>query len=102
MEPRTEIVPVQLEDGTIVKVKASALGGDEDVVDLNKLLPFKEVTDTIESLAGAMVVTLKKINPDKATVEFGIEVGVESGELIALLVKGTGTSNLKITLEWGK
>ena len=32
MEPQTEIVTVQLEDGTTVKVKASTLGGDEDVV----------------------------------------------------------------------
>ena len=102
MESQTEIITAQLEDGTTVKVKASALGGDEDVVDLEKILPFREVTDAIESIAGAMVTTLKKINPDKARVEFGVEVAIESGALTALLVQGTGSGNLKITLEWGK
>jgi hypothetical protein len=31
----------------------------------------------------------------------GLEVGLESGNLTALLVKGTGTANLKLILEWG-
>ncbi len=102
MEQRTEIVTVQLEDGTIVKVRASSLGGEEDVADFDKLLSFKDVTNTIESIAGAVVATLKKVQPDKASVEFGVEVAIESGQLTALLVQGTATSNLKITLEWGK
>jgi hypothetical protein len=102
MAPRTEIVSVQLDDGTIVKVKATALGGDEDVLDLDKILPFKQVTDTIERIAGVMLATLKKVNPDKASVEFGVEVGIEAGMMTALLVQGTSTGNLKITLEWSK
>jgi hypothetical protein len=102
MASRTEIVSVQLDDGTIVKVKATALGGDEDVLDLDKILPFKQVTDTIERIAGVMLATLKKINPDKASVEFGVEVGIESGAVTALLVQGSGTGNLKVTLEWSK
>ena len=32
----------------------------------------------------------------------GVQVGIESGKLTALLVKGTGNANLKITLEWGE
>jgi hypothetical protein len=100
--PRTEIVSVNLDNGSIVKVKATALGGEEDVLDLEKVLPFKQVTDTIESIAGATLATLKKVNPDKASVEFGVEVGIEAGTVTALLVQGTGTGNLKITLEWSR
>jgi hypothetical protein len=40
------------------------------------------------------------VRPDRGTVEFGIDVGVESGALTALVVKGTGTATLKVTLEW--
>src|SRR5947209_15168132 len=64
--------------------------------------PFKEVTDTVEGLAKALVTTLKKVKPRAASVEFGVQVGIESGKLTALLVKGTGNANLKITLEWGE
>jgi hypothetical protein len=101
-DARIQIVPLQLTDGTIIKVQATTLGGSQDVLDLEKILPFNEVTDTIEKVAQAVVGTLQKIKPDKASVEFGIEVGIESGDLTALLVKGTGTGNLKIMLQWGK
>ena len=49
-----------------------------------------------------MLTTLQKVKPRAASVEFGLEIGIESGQLTALLVKGTGTANLKITLEWGE
>jgi hypothetical protein len=99
---RTEIVSALLSDGTTVKIAASPLGGDEDVLDYKTILPFKQVTDTIEGIAKDILATLQKAKPDKATIEFGVEIGVESGALIACLVKGTGTANLKITLEWTK
>lgn len=101
-EPRSQVVAMQLEGGAIVRVRASALDGSEDVVDIEKILPFKEVTDTIEGIAEAVVTTLQKIKPGKASVEFGVEVAIESKGLTALLAKATGTGNLKVTLEWGK
>jgi Trypsin-co-occurring domain 1 len=33
-------------------------------------------------------------------VEFGIDVGIESGKLTALICKGSGNASLKITLEF--
>lgn len=99
---RTEIISAQLADGSTIKIKATALGGVEDVAALDKLLPFSEVTDTIERIASALAATLKKVKPDKASVEFGLEIGLESGQLTALLVQGTTTANLTITLEWGE
>jgi hypothetical protein len=102
MESRTEIVSTQLADGSVVKVRASVLGGYEDVGAFDKILPFESVTNTIESVAGAMTKSFKKIKPDKASVEFGVEVGVESGALTTFLVQGTGAGTLKITLEWEK
>ena len=102
MESQSEIVSIQLDNGTIVKVRAPVVGGYEDVVSLDALLPFENVTNTIEAIAGAMTKTLDKIKPDKASVEFGIEVGIDSGTLTTLLAKATGSGNLKITLEWEK
>lgn len=102
MEPRTKIVSLKLEDGSVVKVQAVALGGDQDVAAGKVIFPIKILTDSIESITHTLLATLQKVKPDKATVEFGLEVAVESGALTALLAKGTGTGNLKITLEWEK
>ena len=100
MDVRTLVVPVRLEDGTVIYVRASSLGGEEDVMGIENVLPFKEVTQTIEKIATNLANTIKRVKPDKASIEFGIEVAVESGSISALLAKTTGTGNLKITLEW--
>ena len=100
-EGRTEIISAKLEEGVSISIQATPLGGEELVGALPGPHAFKEVTDSIEGLARAMIGTLKKVKPQAATVEFGLQIGVEAGKLTALLVKGTGSANLKITLEWG-
>ena len=97
---KTEIVKAKLDNGTTIRIQATSLGGEEQVT--YSIPSFKEVTDEVEGIANAMVTTLKKVKPRAASVEFGLEIGVESGQLTALLVKGTGTANFKITLEWGE
>ena len=52
MAVRQEIVPVQLADGVIMHVEATVLGGEEEVA--FKLLSFKDVTDTLASIAEAV------------------------------------------------
>jgi hypothetical protein len=98
MELRTEIVPVQLPNGAVIQVEATALGGDEKVS--FKSLDFEGVLTAIEGIAQSVVATLEKVKPQEASVELGLEVGLESGELIAVLVKGSGKANLKVTLKW--
>jgi hypothetical protein len=100
MTSRQQIVPVQLPDQVKIQVEAIVLGGEEDVS--FRVQSFQGVIDAIESIASAMDTAVQKIKPDKASVEFGLEMAIESGELTALLVKGSGTANLKISLEWGK
>ncbi|HCK82453.1 MAG TPA: CU044_2847 family protein [Candidatus Competibacter sp.] len=99
MPTRQELIPVRLANGVQIRVAATLLGGNEDVA--IKPLSFDEIADTIEGIAGSLNAALQKVKPKKASVEFGLEVAVESGALTALLVKGTGTATLKITLEWG-
>jgi hypothetical protein len=99
---RTEVVKSQLENGTIIRIQATPLGGEQRVASPNFVAPFSEITGAVEGIADSMVATLKKVKPRSASVEFGLEIGVEAGHLTALLVKGTGTANLKITLQWGE
>jgi len=100
VETRTEIIKAELANGSTLHIQATILGGEEEVAFI--LPSFKEVTHAIEGIADSVVTTLQKVKPRKASVEFGLEVALESGQLTALLVKGSGTSNLKITLEWGE
>jgi Trypsin-co-occurring domain 1 len=95
---KTEIVKAELGNGTLIRIQANSLGGEERVA--SGISSFKEVTDAVEGIAQAMVTTLKKVKPRGASVEFGLEIGIESGQLTALLVKGTSTANLKIIVEW--
>jgi hypothetical protein len=94
---RTEKVPVQLENGAIIKIEVTETGtGREDVAFDPRALPFRRVTDALEGITSAISSTLEKVKPNKATVKFGMELAMESGQLTA----GSGKANLEISLEW--
>ena len=95
----THTVKAKLANGAVIRVEVIDFGGRKKVGALDTV-PFDEVTQAVEGLAGALIESLKKVQPRKTTIEFGLEVGVESGNLTALLCKGTGKANLKIQLEW--
>ncbi len=97
---RPPAIKTKLADGTIIYVQAQPFGGEQQV---SAHLPsFEEVTHAISGIAKPLVQMLEEIKPRKATLEFGVEIALEAGQLTALLVKGTGETSLKITLEWGE
>ncbi|MFE1228563.1 CU044_2847 family protein [Streptomyces sp. NPDC058745] len=63
---------------------------------------LSEVTHALSSFAGQIGEALHRAAPDRATVEFGCQLGLESGKLTALIVKGSATANLRVTLEWDR
>lgn len=97
---KTEIVPVTLQNGASISVEATLMGGEEDVAFTS--FPFHEVAHALEGIAESLEKTLRQIKPQRASIELGVAFGIESGVLTAILVKGTGTANLKIMLEWGE
>jgi hypothetical protein len=101
METGQQVVKAKLPDGTVVRLEARTVGSiQEDVSALSDALKFEGVVQAVESISTAMTTALARVKPDKATVEFGVDVAVEAGGLTALLVKGTGTATLTVTLEW--
>ncbi len=98
---RTEIIQVRLDEDMIINVQAENLGGEEYIA-AGPIPDFDEISTTIEGIAKTMVTTLRNIRPRKGTVEFGLQIAVESGKLTTLLVKGSGAASLKITLEWSE
>lgn len=95
---QTTFVPVELPNGKTIKIEVSQTGREDVAFDI---MPFEQVTETLEGIIEALKVTLDKVQPDKATVKFGVEIAVESGSLSALLMKGSGKGNLEITIGWG-
>lgn len=99
MEIQSKIITVELADGTSVRVEATQIG-DRKINFQSR--PFEEVTIAIESLSKEIAEIVHKVKPDRASVKFGVDIAVESGKLTAVLVKGSNTANIEITLEWGK
>ena len=103
MADKTKIISFQLSDGKIIKVEVTPIG-EQPVSDETRV--FKQATEIIKSIAEDVAGSLKDISqtvkPDKFSVKLGLQIGVESGQLTALIVKGTGTANLEITMEWSK
>ncbi len=94
----TRVESILLDENTDVLIEVTDFGGEKQVS--SDILNFDEVSGAIEKISQTVLEPIKKVAPKKATVEFGLEVGLESGKLIALWVKGHGTAHLKITLEW--
>jgi hypothetical protein len=94
-----DLVKVDLGGGRTVAVEV--LNVDPEMpVGIRDVLSFDGVSDSIEAIANRITGSLQRINPKRASVEFGVDVGVEAGALTALLAKGTATATLKVTLEW--
>jgi hypothetical protein len=104
MPDGTSLTPVKLPSGRTLQVETrmpAVQAGEEEEVAF-RLPEFKGVADAIEEMASAIGRSLEKVtSTSKTTVEFGVEVAVEAGQLTALLVKGSGTANITVTLEWG-
>ncbi|MEG4443005.1 CU044_2847 family protein [Microcoleus sp. AT9_B5] len=102
---QTRTVPVDL-DGITVMIEATcpiSENTNDSEIESNvsgKILSFEEVNKTISAISKELSRSLAVAKPTKATVEFGIELQKQSGQLLAQIIQGSGKVNLKITLEW--
>ena len=74
-------------------------GGREEVGLLDGI-PFQQISDLLGEIADHLGNTLHRARPKKASVELGVEFGLEHGQLVALIARGSGKANLKIAMEW--
>jgi hypothetical protein len=101
LEPHSKTVPVELPNGAVVKVEVASTEstGREDASSV-PTKQFQPVAKAIEGIVQMLAEPIQKAKPKKATIKFGMEVAIESGQLTAVIVKGSGKANLEITLEW--
>ncbi|MFJ9560108.1 CU044_2847 family protein [Streptomyces fuscichromogenes] len=96
-----EYIRVQ-DGGDVFYVEAVALSSEEEVA--ARLPTMEEFRNSLRTVADTVTdglnQALTRVRPKKVTVEFGCEIGVESGKLTAVLVKGSAKANVKIVLEW--
>lgn len=93
-----QTVEVELDDGTIFYVRAQMLHGENNVS--LRSASFEKVTQAIESITQRLNTIWKKVEPSKASVEFGIEFAWKANDLVAVFVDSSATASMKITLEW--
>ncbi|WP_128984725.1 CU044_2847 family protein [Streptomyces roseicoloratus] len=105
----TEITRVELADGVLYveaeRLSAGSAGGPEEegLEGIGGRLPdLSGVTTALSSFAGQLGDALHRAAPDRATVEFGCQLGLDSGKLTALVVQGSASACLRVTLEWDR
>lgn len=96
------VVKVMLPNQAVALVRAVDLDGQAaEQVAFRETYDLAAVSRTLEGIAQAIRFGLEKVTPSKTTVEFGIDVALENGELTGLVVEGEANASLKVTLEWG-
>lgn len=100
-ERKTEILVLKTENKQEFLIEASSPGGMQDVSGFGDF-QSKDLVDSITAISEMLASALKQVSPDKFSVEFGIEVTLKAGKLLALLCNAEGKANLKITMEWSK
>ncbi|MEO0770187.1 MAG: CU044_2847 family protein [Cyanobacteria bacterium J06649_4] len=93
----TERISLELEDGRIVQVEVEDTGRSNVSIERRA---FKEAMENLEGVIEALTSTINKVRPTKASVKFGVDIGIESGQLTAVIMKGSSKANIEITMEW--
>jgi hypothetical protein len=96
----TTIIDVELPGENPVLLRVTDLGGSADVGALDTF-SLDEVADSIKAIADTLGQALVSASPKKATVEFGLELTLQSGKLISLITEAGGKATLKVQLQWG-
>ena len=72
-----------------LSVQATVIGSkEEDVADIKLPKDISGLTGNVEEVSTSVLAALRKVQPKKGSLEFGVEIAVESGQLTALLVRG--------------
>ena len=99
------LVEVDLGGGAVALVRAVDLPDDDDEGGAEKVgwrdrFDLTDVTDMLDGVAQSLRAAAESAKPSKMKVELGIELAVKSGKLTGIIVEGSGTASLKVTLEW--
>jgi Trypsin-co-occurring domain 1 len=88
--PGTQVIEISLPSGgtILAQVYRTSASGPVDVSLSDRLPSIDGLTDALRDIGQAVARAWEGIRPDKASVEFGLNLAVKSGGLTALLVAG--------------
>jgi Trypsin-co-occurring domain 1 len=93
-----ELITVSLEDGISIQVEARVQGREQDVAFTR--FKFSDVGKAIGGMAKLLATATEKAKPAETEIQFGLDIGVETGHLIGILAGGSSSANLQVTLKW--
>ncbi len=100
MQDRTRNIPVKIDASTSILIETVDRGGEQDIANKKLEMKFEDFSKSIEKIATSTLEPLKKTEAKKIAIKMGISIGIESGALTAMIVKGTGNANFEVTIEW--
>lgn len=97
---QTKPVSVKLDENTTVQFETSVQRGEQNISDKKMHMEYEKFSLSVEKIASQTIEPLKKLQAKKVTLKMGLALGLESGGLTAMIVKGTGKANMEVTIEW--
>ena len=97
---RTKPITVKLDDQTTIQFESTIPRGEQDISDTKMVMEYEKFSMSVEKIASQTIEPLKKLKAKKVTLKMGLALGLESGALTAMLVKGTGKANMEVIIEW--
>ena len=92
----------KIEESDIAYIDVGASGTEEAEIGANRRLGISReaVAKAVREASVLVKGDLSELGVSKATVEFGLQFAVESGQVVSVIAKGSGSSSLKVCLEW--
>ena len=97
---RTKPITVKLDEQTTIQFESTMPRGEQNISDKKIEMEYKNFSKSVEKIASQTIEPLKKLQAKKITLKMGLALGIESGGLTAMIVKGTGKANIEVTIEW--
>lgn len=95
------IIPVDLGDEGKMFVIAEQVG-DVLVAGTDVVAHLPVIMSTVKRVSTETLAAVVEADPDKATVELGFGLAIETGQVFAVLGKAHGDAAIKVILEWSR
>jgi hypothetical protein len=105
-EPQVVLVPVEVGGQTVFMsvrdLDLTVSGAGEELPISGRRPRLEHVLEGLAAFAGQLADRFEGTGASKVSVEFGCEVALESGTLIAVIGKASATSTITVGLEWSR
>ncbi len=98
----THIERVEMPDGAVIYAQIEEAETAQTGVDVGLRDRFRldNLGPTIRSVATSVHRSVDGLKPDRIAVEFGLELALDAGKVVAVLASGGAKASLKVTLKW--